>query len=336
MTDPNDNQNPQIVPPPTLDTEIVEYYYPDFEPLDEDEIEPVVETESDEEMTAEQIALVRQSCLNEFYEWAAARDKQEQKLHINYWMSSRDTKFGMWWMEFKDRQMADPARQLEFYIKLLEAGERERVMVVKQTEARKPFPYHESMGISYSEHLKQLGQYRDRDMYFLDGIGGSIRNTIITSHLCYYDADGRLTQGEINDVGELLEQIRGDELDDTSIRDVSANHPIELYTDWQTPENYRDSDSSLVLAIELKTDIWFPRVCGHVQREIKYRTEPAYSEDATNNLELARCHTPRFNRFLAEVKQLTLEFGGEWSYGDELTSESKADEDGILIPEMST
>lgn len=28
------------------------------------------------------------------------------------------------------------------------------------------------------------------------------------------------------------------------------------------------------------------------------------------------CHTPRLNRFLAEFKRLTLEFGGEWEYGD--------------------
>jgi hypothetical protein len=349
MTDPNNNQNPHPQPQPQPDATDVRArdlaaelaaYFPESELSDgiENFIEPFVRpapnTWGDGEMPEEEAQKARQSALIEFYEWAADRDKRERKLHINYWMSSRDVTFGSWWIEFKDRQMLDPERQMAFYIRFLEAGERERVLVVKQTEEGLPFPYHESMGISYSQHLKQVAHYRDRGMHFLDGISGSIRKQIITSHLCYYDSDGRLTEGEINDVAQLLQEVRAADIEYAHSRDVYPNHPIKIYTDWQTPD-YDGSGSSLVICIKLNTNIWFPQVCSRFHRDIENESGNYSSEDATNNLELARCHTPRFNRFLAEVKQLTLEFGGEWELGDLSTPESEINEDGILLPEIS-
>jgi hypothetical protein len=348
MTDPNNNQNPQPQPQPQLD-ETDAYarelaaelaaYFPESELSDgiENFIEPFVRSGpdgwGDRELSEEEAERGRELFLAEFYEWVAAQDKKERKLNINYWMSSRDVKFGSWWIEFKDRQMLDPEQQMAFYTRFLEAGERERVLVVKQTEARLPFPYHESMGISYSQHLKQIGHYEDRGMHFLDGISGSISKKIITSHLCYYDSDGRLTEGEINDVAQLLEEVRAADIEYADFRDVYPNHPINIYTDWQTPD-HDGSESSLVLGIKLNTNIWFPQVCGRFHWDIETESGNYSSEDATNNLELARCHTPRFNRFLAEVKQLTLEFGGTWELG-ECRSESVINEDGILIPEIS-
>ena len=357
MTDPKNNQNPQ--PQPQLDTtdrdaqvaaELAAYSSDDddidVEPFDDKGLNARVEAElaahssddddiDDEEevWSEEEVAQSRQLRWIELCEWAADQDKRERKLHINYWMSSRDVKFGSWWIEFKDRQMLDPERQMAFYTRFLEAGERERVLVVKQTEEELPFPYHESMGISYSQHLKQVGHYEDREMHFLDGISGSISKTIITSHLCYYDSDGRLMEGEIDDVAQLLEEVRAADIEYAQCRDVYPNHPIKIYTDWQTPD-YDGSESSLVLCIGLNTNIWFPQVCSRFHRGIETESGNYSSEDATNNLELARCHTPRFNRFLAEVKQLTLEFGGEWKLG-ECRSESEINVDGILIPEIS-
>ena len=48
-----------------------------------------------------------------------------------------------------------------------------------------------------------------------------------------------------------------------------------------------------------------------------------------DNLELAMCHTPRFNRFLAEVKQLTLDLGGEFSCE---AGTGYSDDSGINLP----
>ena len=99
-------------------------------------------------------------------------------------------------------------------------------------------------------------------------------------------------------------------------------------------------EDSFYMFITLNTDIWLPKVRGDLEESIKKRMgakpspdKQAYDELISDryeqlmrtgrpnkylppyeydNLELAMCHTPRFNRFLAEVKQLTLELDGKF------------------------
>ena len=129
MTNPNNNQNPHPQHQPQLDAEDARArqvaaelaaYFPDSELSDgiENFIEPFVRSGpdgwGDRELSEEEAERGRELFLAEFYEWVAAQDKKERKLNINYWMSSRDVKFGSWWIEFKDRQMLDPERQMAF------------------------------------------------------------------------------------------------------------------------------------------------------------------------------------------------------------------------------
>jgi hypothetical protein len=95
---------------------------------------------------------------------------------------------------------------------------------------------------------------------------------------------------------------------------------------------YEGNEPALVLSVILHTDIWYPEVEGFLDQKVKAQTGIYPPDDITDNLELARCHTPRFNRFLAEFKQITLEHGGEWCFEYAQWSGYRANEDEIFIP----
>jgi hypothetical protein len=56
-----------------------------------------------------------------------------------------------------------------------------------------------------------------------------------------------------------------------------------------------------------------------------------------DNSELALRHTPRLNRFLRRVKELTLEYGGRWELSDDQKNDiyywPMLSEDGIILDE---
>jgi hypothetical protein len=245
----------------------------------------------------------------------------------NHWISSRDREFGSWWAALTDRRMLDRQGQLEFYLKFLEAGERERLLVVKQSSVQNPFSYRESMGISYSQHLKQTVHHHGE--HFLNGLYGNIWDTQIASRLCYYDLDGCLTEGEVENIGGLLGELRPQDLEyGDRWEGFHHNRPIEIYYNWYDP-GYDGDEPVFAVRIQLPTDIWYPEVEGFLDKNIINWTGVYPSEDWMDNLELSRCHTPRLNRFLAEFKQLTLEFGGEWGDPDYPNNRRK---DGIPLP----
>jgi hypothetical protein len=228
--------------------------------------------------------------------------------------------------------MFDPHLALAYLTGVLEAGERERVIHIKQTT--EPFPYHESMGISYAKHLDNVlkehgilvfGEHLAKaDPYYTEG---SIA-TLISSDLCYFDSDGNLVEGEVINIGDLLNQLRASEINDRDYPELYPNFPIKfrgfcIYS----------GQTSIGLTFELNTDIWLPEVWGVLESSIRYRRGENMLIDKRGNLELAKCHTPRLNRFLAEVKRLTLEYGGEW-ISDHEEGLLYADEDGIILPEI--
>lgn len=249
----------------------------------------------------------------------------------NYWISSKKDVYGQWCASFDDQNIGVD-RALPFLTSVLEAGERERVFRVKQTI--QPFPYSELMNHSYGQHLKYLLEEEEEIMFFqhlsraypvsaLRG-GRSLAPTLTPASLCYYDVDGNINESEVTDMGELLEQLHGSEIDVFEDRgEIYPNPPIEI--SGEIPNSPRHEVDAFYLFITLKTDIWLPRVNGNLERSIQKRKGKPYSYGGYDNLELAMCHTPRFNRFLAEVKQLTLDLGGRfWS--------ERGNINGIILP----
>ena len=219
----------------------------------------------------------------------------------NKWQSYKHEEVDRWEATFKDPKMHDLSLILGFLTGVLEAGERERVLMIEETDGE--FAYHKSMGISYVQHMNNV----------FEKYGKILPPSYLfpVSLLCYYDLDGNLTEGDVYDMGGLLaEVVHYQELKNY---DWSGNTPLAIDSDYYPPD-YMPDGFVFYLNIYTKTDIWRPDVF--------------YGEES-DNLELAMCHTPRLNRFITEFKRLTLEFGGEWGIPG---YPNNVDKDGIILP----
>ena len=209
----------------------------------------------------------------------------------NEWQSYKHEEVDRWDATFKDPKMHNLSLIIAFLTGVLEAGERERVLMIEEQEGE--FAYHKSMGISYAQHMNNVFEQYGKILPVHDSL-------YPVSHLCYYDVDGNLTEGDVSDMGDLLDEVMPYE--ELKNYQCYVNCPLDVYCDYYPPSAQSDLDEEVFhLTIYTKTDIWHPKLFNPIDDD---------------NLELAMCHTPRLNRFLAEFKRLTLEFGGEWKYGD--------------------
>jgi hypothetical protein len=210
----------------------------------------------------------------------------------NNWQSYKHWEVNRWKATFKDPKMHDLSLVIAFLTGVLEAGERERVLMIEETGGQ--FPYHKLMGISYVQHMNNVFEKHEEILPLYLSYYGQ------TSHLCYYDMDGNLTEGDVISMADLLAEVVPYE--DLENYEWSENSPLGVSSDYYPPSAKVNLDEEVFhLTIYTKTDIWQPEV---------------YYGGTYDNLELAMCHTPRLNRFLADFKRLTLEFGGEWVYSD--------------------
>jgi hypothetical protein len=224
----------------------------------------------------------------------------------NEWQSYKHLEVDRWQAIFKDPKMHDLSLVIAFLTGVLEAGERERVLMIEETDY--DFAYHKSMGISYARHMNNVFEKHGKILPVYDDL-------YPVTHLCYYDLDGNLTEGDISEMGGLLAEVVPYE--ELKNYEWSGNSPLGVYCDYHPPSTdyvLTDGGEIFHLTIYTKTDIWRP--------EINYG-------GTYDNLELAMCHTPRLNRFLAEFKRLTVEFGGEWGIPGYPNS---AHRDGIPLP----
>ena len=72
----------------------------------------------------------------------------------NKWLSYKHREVYRWEVTFKDLKMHDFSLIIAFLTGVLEAGERERVLMIEETDGE--FPYHKSMGISYVRHMNNV------------------------------------------------------------------------------------------------------------------------------------------------------------------------------------
>jgi hypothetical protein len=277
---------------------------------------------------------------------------------INYWTIQKKYEIAAWLADFPLGTMSDPWEVLPFVQKVLEAAEREEVYCVKRVPS-----HSERLGLkldleyrvypggpSYGQYIEQILTETDKLIFFrqLFSSPGYLPEYRITApaRLSYYDLDGELIEKEVDDVGELLRRVRPIELDLPDNWRESTEE--QLFYEKKSINGYKSEgsaiffsgdlatgkssdDISTYLFIKVYTDIWFPEVGGFLEDQDElYENRVFY-----DNRELALRHTPRLNRFLASVRDLTLEFGGTWSVDRDPESEDRYDrmhdENGIKL-----
>jgi hypothetical protein len=272
----------------------------------------------------------------------------------NHWVASEEIRYANWQAKFPKGQMVDPWELWPFLKGVLQAGEEEGVFRIAEVGAGESPDYSGTSGQSYTEFAEQILIQEGRLTFFKD-----IERCNAPAWLCYYDLEGNLVKAEIpsrrefGGLGGLLRQLRPDvEQDSKGSWLYQDYNPLGLYgqrgiawkredfPEW-TDKEFEETDKfqQAYLNIETYTDIWFPWVSGHLENEDRgWRTDIidgkviVYKEgELYDNRELAHCHTPRLNRFIQRVKQLTLDYGGKWSIDTRDDSKKYWNEDGIVL-----
>lgn len=259
---------------------------------------------------------------------------------INYWVAGDEPEIASWKAEFPKGNMADPWKALHFVQKVLEFAEREEVYRVQRAPWRSgemglrlDLEYRAYLGgPSYGQYLEQVLNETDKLIFFpqlwtITGLLPEYR-IISSARLNYYDIDGALIDKEVDDVGELLQRLRPMPFDLSEENQYYYNCDKKSYMAEGSAIFFR-GDLRTNLYINLYTDIWFPKVGGYLEDDSPYENRIFH-----DNRELALGHTPRLNRFLASVRDLTLEFDGVWkvdypTYDEQYNQQF--DENGIYL-----
>jgi hypothetical protein len=251
----------------------------------------------------------------------------------NIWVVNHDLEFASWDAVFPKGKMLDSWELWPFLKGVLEIGEQEAVYRVAQVGVIRNLP-RPAERQSYAQLVEQYLTEKGKLLFFnqLD-LGNHVSTP---ARLAYYEENGVLVEDEVSDLGGLIRRLRPEKVDE---RDeyMTSDNPVTF--SGQIGIRYSNGDlEGACLNIYLHTDIWFPKVMGYLEDWGK--GEWGLSIDGTNRLwqdnrELALRHTPRLNRFLARVKQLTLEYGGTWgidkSQDTVVRYHSQWDENGIFL-----
>ena len=140
------------------------------------------------------------------------------------------------------------------------------------------------------------------------------RRLVTPGTICWHEVDTR-REDEIVWVGALLERLRPD-----------AAERGSSFMSYQPPVAVRGGRGNVT--IELATDVWFPRTVGLLEEDAPWAPAPP----SYDNSDLAACHTPRLNAFLAAIR----EAADEWELLEPeeigLRYADMVDESGIRLP----
>jgi hypothetical protein len=132
----------------------------------------------------------------------------------------------------------------------------------------------------------------------------------VRAMMAWYDADDRVVEGEVEDVGVLLRGLFPPDADVSMgfmqrgyppVKSLAGTHRYG----GDPPAVLRKSASRETIGFELHSDIWFPFVRGAAHSRWD-------GKRWFDNRALAERHTPRLNRFLAEFKAAIIDVGGRW------------------------
>ncbi len=248
----------------------------------------------------------------------------------NHWCTHSDA-FATWYITFPPvSQATDIDNLLEFAQHLLEVGEREQIYRVLET--RSPNAFKATANYTYIQYLRDIAASESQRLpLFNDGGGAATteRGTLrAPARICFYNQMGNLVEQEIENVGLLLKELRPDAVELCSYKHIKQVEPVSVIGPNLSLSIVRDTSKlwPVRIRISLFCDIWFSLVGGYLdlEKEVHF----------FDNRELACCHTPRLNRFISNVRQLTLSFGGSWKVGDVEVSKlykNRITEDGITL-----
>jgi hypothetical protein len=221
----------------------------------------------------------------------------------NHWVCIRnEMPFAVWMASYKGSIDRLP-QALQFADEVIAVGKESSVYQLKDFVA--PYNscglkgYHADAFPTYSAYLQYASGLIGKMPFFDMGLNAVDLNA--PGRICFYDTDDNLVERDVRDLGLLLEELGVDTADNAYAKRMP---PVILF-------GYLDmvKDTSQLnwhLSIELWSDIWFPGVDGWRDEvdELDF-----YRHD---NRELALCHTPRLNAFVARVRELALQVGAKW------------------------
>jgi hypothetical protein len=249
----------------------------------------------------------------------------------NYWVSAKYP-FAQWEAGLNNPRL-NINDYLDFAQKILEIGQRELHYSVRQV-AYTQNPFDAKEGYTYVDYLREIANQSERLPFF--SFLSEVDRT--PCDICYYDKYGSVINKNIENLGRLLQLMHSDKL---GPHNTEAERLFYLgYMQHMPPLVLKGLEFQLqrvkskeplpvgyypIIWVKLYSDIWFPEVAGLLE-EVK-PTSPY------NNQELALCHTPALNRFINELRTLTLNLGGYWSFNpnsgqyNHLVSET-----GVILP----
>jgi hypothetical protein len=278
----------------------------------------------------------------------------------NQWKVQEDNMYAHWMISFPSTRMLNDRELWGFISKLLIAAEENKIMKILETrcfsEEEKKYYFNINRGESFIEFISRVleeeGKLLTRQIF---------SEPYALTKICYYNVTGVIVEKEICFPGLALKENRP-ELDYWYLEQLSAiilwggrggmgysyseeeddgelmsNEFIENGVKYRAPG----------LSIHTNTDIWFPKVMGGYDESYEDRgwsfrmgENGEYTDfkegEWYDNSELALCHTPRLNKFIQRVKELTLEYDGVWTidrYDTANNYHSQWNEDGIILDE---
>ncbi|MDQ1728833.1 MAG: hypothetical protein QOD33_958 [Pyrinomonadaceae bacterium] len=134
------------------------------------------------------------------------------------------------------------------------------------------------------------------------------------ARMAYFDAEGRLAEADVADLGLLLRSVRPADFEVNwglfhRCFPLLITGPKVALGNLQ-PAIAADKPEAIRVRFRIFSDIWFPWVLGFL--EDSFDVNRMY-----DNRLLSERHTPRLNRFLSFVSDLTKALGGTWQLDQE-------------------
>lgn len=138
-----------------------------------------------------------------------------------------------------------------------------------------------------------------------------------SARVAYYDSNGLRVEADVDDLGELLANLRPADAPEAEPAGLMVRRlpPLEILgakVDYRNPQGsvWTYTPGRIRVAFRIFSDIWFPWVRGFLEQRVDVHR-------FYDNRPLAQCHAPRLNRFLALVSETTRACGGTWEIDEE-------------------
>jgi len=223
------------------------------------------------------------------------------------------------------------AQLIEFSRRLTYAGTKLNVYNILETPG--PFAFKQNLKHNYPDHLLHVAKTTGNVPFFDLGNGaaktpaGVLRTP---GHVCYYNENNVLIERPVENLGLLLKQLRAHDIDwgEGFMMQVA---PVSVLGQTLKLKNDQLPPQKICIYISLYTDIWFTKVLGFLEDSFNIRGDVKWF----NNSELASCHTPRLNEFIASVRKDTIELGGIWRHvpaeGSATLYSDMINESGVIL-----